>query len=904
MTTKLRSVPLRLVLIAPFLVQIVAAVGLVGYISYRNGQKAVADLATKLAREVSQRVEEQLSNYLRQPQLVNQLNLDAIQLGSLDANNADALQRHFWKQLQRFEGIALISFVNADNEMFAVSRFDGGLQANLVLRSTPNVIQNFSLDSQGQRGELQSSIPNFDPQNTPPGYRNAVQAKKPVWNSIFPLTGVPHLAISASAPAIAPDGRVRGVVFADLTLDFVDRYLRQLKVGTSGQVFIIERSGELVASSVLDASFTRDANGKTQRIQAAESADPVLRSAIQHIQTSQGGITKLTKTQSSSLSINGQNYFLELMPFQDDYGLDWLVGVLVKESDFMEQINANNRTTILLCLLALGIAAGLGVYTSQWIAKPVLSLASSAEAMSKGDLDQKVGINSIAELHTLSDAFNRMAAQLKIAFTSLEDANADLERKVNERTAQLLEAKSAAEVANQAKSDFLANMSHELRTPLNGILGYAQILHQAENLTSKQAQGINIIHQCGTHLLNLINDVLDIAKIEARKLDLNESEFHFPSFIIGVVEICKIKAEQKNITFNYEPDPDLPAGVFADEKRLRQVLINLLGNAIKFTEQGSVTLKVEVLNSTGLLRFTVIDTGVGMNPEQLERIFQPFEQVGDKKKQTEGTGLGLAISQQIVNLMGSRIQVRSEVGVGSTFWFEVNLPVLKDWSASSASQAQGKVVGYTGARKTLLVVDDRWENRAILTEILEPIGFTILTAENGQQALEQMNRQPPDLIITDLAMPVMDGFAFLAHIRSDPQWDELPILVSSASVSDADRIKSIKAGGSDFLPKPVTMADLFRLLQKHLLVDWVYGEAARPTPAQIELLPPDPEQVQALWELAKRGQLQTLLEQTEALGPEYAGFVQRIKQLAQDFNLKGLREFLKSCLEAPATTGN
>ncbi|MBN1993099.1 MAG: ATPase, partial [Anaerolineae bacterium] len=264
-----------------------------------------------------------------------------------------------------------------------------------------------------------------------------------------------------------------------------------------------------------------------------------------------------------------------------------------------------------------------------------------------------------------------------------------LQMLVNERTRDLeiakeraLEAQRAAEVASQAKSQFLANMSHELRTPLNGILGYAQIIKQDPNLNRRQKEGLNIIQQSGQHLLTLINDILDLAKIEAGKIELQPTNFQFTNFLEGVAGIVRMRAEEKDILFVYQAQPPLPNVVKADEKQLRQVLLNLLGNAVKFTDSGQVTFRVQALErataakdqeAQARIRFDITDTGIGIAPKQLENIFQPFEQVSDMQHRAEGTGLGLAISQRIIGAMGGQIQVESKIGQGSTFWFELNL---------------------------------------------------------------------------------------------------------------------------------------------------------------------------------------------------------------------------------------
>ncbi len=1392
-----RKTSLRFWLVVPFIVQMAATVGLVGYLSFKNGRESVSEISSQLRQELSQRIQQQLRSYVEAPFLINGMNAIALAEGKLDLTRLEDA-RSFWQQAKNFPATNLVYCGRqSDGAFMGVGHNNSTSNLSLQIQySNPATNYYFNYAYVNAAEDIVVTDRTLERQYNPrqrPWYIAAQTKGSATWSEIYLDFDDMVPVITASEPVYDWDGNLVGVCATDFLLSVeLDTFLSQLSIGKSGETFIIERSGLLVSSSTADEEALLTGEGESaQRLPATQSQNWLVAETANHLLQRFGDLHQIQSAQQFSFDHNG-NQLVQVVPFQDDYGLDWLIVVVVPESDFMAPIESNTHVTVWLSLIALGIATQVGVLTARRITKPLLQLNVGAKKIANGDWEQSINLTRNDEVGDLARSFNHMVSQLRKTFAEkhelnqaltykqaqlsqilealpigvimlkrngdsqdsylnqagqrllelkanpnelldqlknypvyqagtqqpyppdqlpllralqgetvlvddleihqqngqvvllesraipvmnaegeviyaistfqditkrkraeaalreqeaqfrriaesvpgmlyryivhadgrsqfayvsprcreifevdpeavlqdeqalwsllhtddvavlrqsldlgihtlqqrpielrlttvsgqckyiqvqscvdrlpngdlvwdgiivdaterkwvanlLEEYNLALEREVHDRTqaleqeiterkqieaalreseaqnqaivaalpdlmfcldetgtylnyfrtnyhfidlvserenpvgknisqtlpadvaerhmhhirqalttgdlqtyeqaihlkdtwqyeevrvmptvdgqllflirdisdrkqmeaqlqaqqeflknivdvcpypifvkdtegrflllnqactliygkpiaemlgkrdvdfntdpqqieeftrsnqvvmqtletqvfpdtaivdvhgtthwyqtiikplldtqgqvqgiigsavdisdrkhaeAALQQAKDSAEAANRAKSSFLAGMSHELRTPLNAILGFAQIMQRDAGINAEQKRNLEIINRSGEHLLGLINGILDLSKIEAGHLELVESSFNLRSLIQTVDAMLQIRATLKGIELKVEVAPDIPQIIIADPGKLRQILINLIGNAIKFTDQGRVTLRVRRLNHTATpatqpcsdspipliycpLRFEIQDTGVGIAPTDIDRIFEAFEQTSSGKKLTEGTGLGLTLSRKFAELMGGTISVSSILDGGSTFTLDVVVQ-LGETLEEQPITPDRLVIGLQNNQNTyrILVADDQPENRELLVKLLEPIGFLVETAANGEEAIALWQEWHPDLILMDIRMPFLNGMEATHQIRLQEEAaatsTPTQIIALSASVFQTDRDRALTLGCNSFLRKPFRTNELLDKLAQHLDLNYVYAEAEpQVAPAQV-----------------------------------------------------------------------
>jgi signal transduction histidine kinase len=650
-----------------------------------------------------------------------------------------------------------------------------------------------------------------------------------------PRTGQPTMTIAT--PLLDSLGRRIGVLAVHLNLERMDRIiLDRAGLGETGEMYLVDKRGMFVSA---------------RRFGRQNLTHPMHSEGINRALAGENGTGRYLNYRG--VPVIGAYQCLERFEL-----------ALLVEMEQREAFAPTNQLALSITLAGLAAASilAVGVYLlARQIARPILQLTDAAREVAAGNLTVTAPVVTRDEIGVLAQVFNQMTTQLRGLYERMEQqvaartaelthTNEQLTGEIAERQRiedQLRHARDDAEAANRAKSTFLANMSHELRTPLSAIIGFAQLMQRGPSLTPDQQEFLGIINRSGQHLRDLINDVLEMSKIEAGRVTLNESQFDLPPVLNDVEKMFQLRTQEKGLQLVVDCAPDVPTSLHSDERKLRQVLINLLSNAVKFTQAGRVTLRVRTQGpgdrgrddgvapprapnpDLRTLVFEVEDTGPGIAPDELPTLFQAFGQTRTGQQAQEGTGLGLAISRRFVQLMGGDITVQSEVGCGSVFTFDITVPAAEPAEAARPDEdGHLKVLRLAPDQPAyrVLVVDDMVDNRHLLVRLLERVGFTVREASNGQQAVEVWEQWFPHLIWMDIRMPVMDGYEATRCIKSRAAaaGKSTAIVALSASAFEEEQSRILAAGCDGFVGKPFRDTDIFEHMARFLGVRYLYKQ--------------------------------------------------------------------------------
>jgi signal transduction histidine kinase/DNA-binding response OmpR family regulator len=838
-------------------------------IAYQR-QKAIIDVINRLRQEISERIQQHISIYLLNPFLVNQINKDLIEQGLLDPDDFSRLCRHFWTQLHQFPTVNTIQYADDRGYYLGLVRQESGIfTCEIKSELTGSDKFAYLVDDSGSWTNFQVGYRyDYDPRQRE-WYQAASQRRQATWSQPyqFSTNTALQMGVMAVLPLFDQTQRVKGVLGTDITPWQISDYLMTLKIGQSGFSFVMTLQGRLIASSRIRRPFTLQ-QGEIYLDLIDQCGDSDLEKAGQYLQTYFGSFEQIQSAEQLEYWDGAQRQFLQVLPFTDPYGISWLIAVVVPEIDFVKDISVTSKSQIQSAFAALDKA-------NQELE---VRVQRRTEELRKAESELKALFSAMTELIFVVDASGRIlkAVRTHAAITTglstrlegelylhhlfsveevekflktiqkslinqeilhidyyLKSENAWYTATLSPMNHQeilwvaknvtsfyqiqesLAQAKAAAESANRTKSMFLARMSHELRTPLNAVLGVSQLLYLDQNLTEQQKENLKMMQQSGNHLLNLINDVLEMSKIESGKYSVTLKTVNLVDLINDLYQMLKISAEEKGIILVVKSDPFLPELIETDEMKLRQILLNLLSNAIKFTAQGQVLLSVssEPEDSSLKLCFVVEDTGIGIPESDLESIFDPFIQLHAYRYQ--GTGIGLAITREFIQLLGGRIWVESSLGQGSKFLFYIPVkPVFQSQPTTKIDIVQPTLLCYPAK---ILLAEDNPVNQLVTLTMLTKLGYQADTATNGNKVLAAMAQKSYDLILMDLEMPEMGGLETANRIRQNPKWQKQPIIIAlTAHVLSSEQHICFDAGMQDCISKPITLNTLKITLERWL----------------------------------------------------------------------------------------